>query len=340
MSSAAEKHDDHGHDHHDPNLAHHFDTPQQQFDSGKLGIWLFLIQEILFFSGLFCAYAVYRSNHPEVFEFAHRYLDWKLGGINTIVLLCSSLSAAWSVRSAQRGDQKWLVFNICFTIACAFGFLGIKYVEYSHKIHDGLLWGYHYNPHHAPEGHGEEGGEHNDVSHDAVQAHEHADSAEHPSGAHTAKEDSAAADKPTGRENNVAGVPAADPNAGGSKNGIPDSGSGSGAGVNLDGAQARSPAAAKNAAGVTPSNGPEAAAHPKVESPRNTSVFFSIYFAMTGLHGIHVVAGIIVYFWLLLRALKGEFGPKHFAAIDFAALYWHLVDLVWIYLFPLLYLIR
>ena len=79
-----------------------------------------------------------------------------------------------------------------------------------------------------------------------------------------------------------------------------------------------------------------AAGDAKVVTPRNTSVFFSIYFAMTGLHGIHVVAGIIVYIWLLWRALKGEFGPKQYAAIDFAALYWHLVDLVWIYLFPLL----
>ena len=69
-------------------------------------------------------------------------------------------------------------------------------------------------------------------------------------------------------------------------------------------------------------------------------MFFSIYFAMTGLHGIHVIAGIIVYVWLLVRAMRGEFGPKHYAAIDFAALYWHLVDLGWIYLFPLLYLIR
>jgi cytochrome c oxidase subunit 3 len=74
--------------------------------------------------------------------------------------------------------------------------------------------------------------------------------------------------------------------------------------------------------------------------PRHVSVFFSIYFFMTGLHGVHVVAGIITWLWLLRRALRGEFGPQYFGAIDYAALYWHLVDLIWIYLFPLLYLIH
>jgi len=61
---------------------------------------------------------------------------------------------------------------------------------------------------------------------------------------------------------------------------------------------------------------------------------------MTGLHGVHVIAGIITWLWILRRALRGEFGPSHFGAVDYAALYWHLVDLIWIYLFPLLYLIH
>jgi hypothetical protein len=77
-----------------------------------------------------------------------------------------------------------------------------------------------------------------------------------------------------------------------------------------------------------------------LERPRHVSVFFSIYFFMTGLHGIHVIAGIITWLWLLRRAVRGEFGPQYFGAVDYAALYWHLVDLIWIYLFPLLYLIH
>jgi hypothetical protein len=80
--------------------------------------------------------------------------------------------------------------------------------------------------------------------------------------------------------------------------------------------------------------------HASAPPPPNTGMFFTIYFAMTGLHGIHVVAGIFVFIWLLIRAIKGHFGPRYYGPVDFAALYWHLVDLIWIFLFPLLYLIH
>jgi cytochrome c oxidase subunit 3 len=84
-----------------------------------------------------------------------------------------------------------------------------------------------------------------------------------------------------------------------------------------------------------------AAEYPDLPSrPQNAHVFFSIYFLMTGLHGFHVLGGVAVWSWLLLRAARGEFGPSYFGPIDVAALYWHLVDLIWIYLFPLLYLIH
>ncbi len=107
-------HDDHAHDAHGghgghghgdgPHLAHHFDSYQQQFDAGKLGIWLFLLTEVLFFAGLFCAYTIYRAMRPEVFVYAHYFLDTKLGALNTCVLLVSSLTAAWAVgtRSSPR----------------------------------------------------------------------------------------------------------------------------------------------------------------------------------------------------------------------------------------------
>ena len=86
-------------------LAHHFDTPDQQFVAGKLGMWIFLVTEILLFGGLFCWYAVYRANHPEIFEYAHRYLDKTLGAINTLILITSSLTMAWGVRcAASAGD--------------------------------------------------------------------------------------------------------------------------------------------------------------------------------------------------------------------------------------------
>lgn len=260
-------HDDHGHGDY-PFLAHHFDTPQHQFDSGKLGIWLFLVTEILFFSGLFCAYAIYRALHPEVFEYAHYYLDTTLGAINTCVLIISSVTAAWAVRNAQLKQTRALVINIAITILCGFGFMGIKYVEYSHKIHDGLLPGEHYQPKHK--------------------AWELAVYQE--------------------------------------KFGGPGHG-------------AAAPAAGEAEAAAAPLKklvGP----HEFNVEPRNVHRFFSIYFCMTGLHGIHVLVGIGIWVWLLIRAKAGEFGPDYFGPVDYAALYWHIVDLIWIYLFPLLYLIH
>src|SRR3954454_23401954 len=113
----------------EPHLAHHFHSLRQQFDAGKLGIWLFLLAEVLFFSGLFCAYAVYRAAHPEIFNYAHYFLDARLGALNTCVLLVSSLTAALAVRFAQLGQRRMLMLNIVITIVCAFAFLGVKYVE-------------------------------------------------------------------------------------------------------------------------------------------------------------------------------------------------------------------
>ncbi len=140
----------HGHDEHDhpPFLAHHFDTPEQQFDSGKLGIWLFLVQEILFFSGMFCAYAIYRSLRPEVFEGCSQFLNTQLGAINTCVLLFSSLTMALGVRCAQVEDHKGLTRSLAATLCCAMIFLGVKAIEYSHKWGMGLLPPglYFYNP--------------------------------------------------------------------------------------------------------------------------------------------------------------------------------------------------
>src|SRR4051812_43655819 len=142
-TTAQDTHGDHAH----PKfLAHHFDTPQQQFDSGKLGVWLFLTTEILLFSGLFCAYAVYRANHPEVFAFAHEYLNKWYGALNTIVLIFSSFTMAWGVRAAQLGQRKLCVGLLGITIACGAGFMCVKYIEYSEKWHHYTLPGPFYNP--------------------------------------------------------------------------------------------------------------------------------------------------------------------------------------------------
>jgi cytochrome c oxidase subunit 3 len=272
-------------------LAHHFDTPQQQFDAGKLGIWLLLVTEVLFFSGLFCAYTVFRAMRPEVFAYAHYFLDPRLGALNTCVLLVSSLTAAWAVRGAQLGQKRTLVITISATILCALMFLCVKYVEYSHKFEDGLLPGARFAP---------------------IEQVWELDSFKrlHPEAARYAE-----------RLRQRANAPQA----------------GTQAERELLDNPTRLELLPLLRAGVLGEN----AEHPRLPSrPKNAHVFFGIYFMMTGLHGIHVLGGIAVWVWLLVRALRGQFGPTYFGPIDYSALYWHFVDLVWIYLFPLLYLIH
>ncbi|MEQ1825934.1 MAG: cytochrome c oxidase subunit 3, partial [Pirellula sp.] len=137
-------HHDDDHHEHPVWLAHHFDDAQQQFDAGKLGMWLFLVTEVLFFSGMFCAYSLYRNRNPEVFEFCSQFLNEKLGAINTGVLLFSSLTMAWAVRAAQLKETKTLIGMLGATLGCAAIFLGVKAVEYSHKWGLGLLPGKHF----------------------------------------------------------------------------------------------------------------------------------------------------------------------------------------------------
>jgi cytochrome c oxidase subunit 3 len=213
--------------HHSPYHAHHFTDMAQQFDAAKMGMWLFLLTEILLFGGLFCAYAIYSTEHAAMFHSAHKMLDWKMGALNTVVLISSSLTVALAIRSIQLNQRKAAIWLLAVTIACAAVFLVVKYFEYSHKIHLGLLPGnlYHYD----------------------------------------------------GSEGVIVGS--------------------------------------------------------------NPHIYFGIYFAMTGLHGLHVVIGMIVLGWVLLRLIKGEFNSDYYTPVELGGLYWHLVDLIWIYLFPLLYLI-
>ena len=387
-------HDDHGHDHdhdHPAFLAHHFDTPEQQFDSGKLGIWLFLVTEVLFFSGMFCAYAIFRALRPEVFEGCSQFLNTKLGAINTGVLLFSSLTMAWAVRCSQLEQHKGLVGTLAATLSCAMIFLGVKSIEYSHKWGMGLLpaglFAYDpSNPH--PTDHpnylmyicipfaialagvvlwlvvsagvgnkmhvamampltvvclcffvgvglgmvlesGDETAEHIDV---------HAD----PNGLASA---------PVMLEAEKAAAAEAAPAiaASGAMVSVDESvleilaGDASNTGV-TSGLNALEQQNA--AAGTSTITGDEAVVGAittteiDVMTPTTAGVFFSIYYCMTGIHAIHILAGIGVLVWLLVRAVRLDFNRQYFGPVDYVGLYWHLVDLIWIYLFPLLYLIR
>ncbi|OGQ04043.1 MAG: cytochrome C oxidase subunit III [Deltaproteobacteria bacterium RIFCSPLOWO2_12_FULL_44_12] len=204
-------------------VPHHFDSPEQAFEASKLGIWLFLVTEILLFGGLFVVYIIFRALYPEMFHEASHHLNKVLGGINTVVLICSSLTMALAVDRTRQNDSPKANQYMLMTLFFAACFMIIKYVEYSHKFHEGLLPGANF-------------------TFEAIQ-------------------------------------------------------------------------------------------HPK------TPLFFSLYFMMTGLHGIHVLAGMGLITWVLWRSNKGQFSSAYYTPVELVGIYWHLVDLIWIYLFPLLYLI-
>jgi len=413
MSQAHEHHEHGGHGHGSPFIQHHYDDAQHQFDSGKLGIWFFLVQEILFFSALFVAYILYRHHRPEIYAYAHHYLAVKWGAINTGVLILSSLTAAWAVRCAQLGQKKGLIGCIVVTILCACGFLVIKYIEYSHKIHERILFGNKFDPcitpsedpllnkhndcpgvkssviwdfkantpttgcfdgdydqdKHKPGIQGSckveevtvafQAGQRVEKGHrelppcqDEAAVGEHGAAGEH-GGGHG--EHHGPANPPCWRLVTNPHVctkgPAAMVYYGDHEERGPT--------TEIHAACEVVPAAPASTAdpfatptselepGASSVGAPRRLTHHEIEMemikgppPEHTNMFFSIYFAMTGLHGIHVLGGVFVFLWLLWRAIRGDFTPEYFGPIDYAALYWHLVDLIWIFLFPLLYLIH
>lgn len=204
-------------------LRHHFATPAQQKDASTLGMWVFLVTEIMFFGGLFSGYVVYRSLFPGVFAAASHHLDITLGALNTAVLICSSLTMALAVRSAQLGARRLLVGFLSSTLLLGSVFLVIKSIEWWHKYTEGHIPGPWFRWEQAGAG--------------------------------------------------------------------------------------------------------------------NAQIFFSLYFSLTGLHALHMVIGVGLLAVLAIRAWRGRFSSAYYTPVDLTGLYWHFVDIVWIFLFPLLYLI-
>jgi cytochrome c oxidase subunit III len=216
-------HDGHSHAHH-PKLQHHFDDMAQQAEASALGMWVFLVTEIMFFGGLFMAYLLYRWKSPEGFAEASNHLNVIWGAVNTVVLIVSSLTMALAVRAAQTGARAkvqvgWLVATMILGAA----FLGVKAIEYADKFEHHLVPG--------PNFHWE----------------------------------------------------------------------------------GKYPAAAEQ--------------------------FYSIYFCMTGLHAIHMIIGIGIMLVITWMAWRRQFDASYYTPVEVSGLYWHFVDIVWIFLFPLLYLI-
>lgn len=356
-------HDEHHHDH--PSwLAHHFDDAEQQFDSGKLGMWMFLVTEVLFFSGMFCAYSLLRSSNPAVFAYCSEFLNEKLGAINTGVLLFSSLTMAWAVRASQLSQHKLLVCLLGTTLGCAAMFLGVKTVEYSHKWDIGLLPGKLYRaqttdaPHISTNLFGIDmptalpmlqapglillvafgtwwiisfvqkkafqmqvagplalaaacylAGAYLGLKLEEAPTH-----AEHGHAEHAAS------------EHHTEAAPAAEVVQASATQSVPE----------RDTLIAPTQQYADQVAASTiPSNVPS----PEVNQKGKAGLFFSIYYCMTGVHALHILGGMLVITWLIVKAARQEFHSKYFGPVDNVGLYWHLVDFIWIYLFPLLYLI-
>jgi len=206
---------------HHPKLQHHFFNMAQQLEASVLGMWVFLVTEVMFFGGLFMAYLLYRTLYPQAWLAGSHELNEVLGGVNTVVLICSSLTMALAVRAAQVGSRMGQIVNLILTIIFGTTFLVVKYFEYAAKFEHHLVPGAHFDP-------------------------------------------------------------------------------------------TRDPA---------------------------QQLYFSLYFMMTGIHALHMVVGIILMLIILRMAWKNQFGPEYFAPVEISGLYWHFVDIVWIFLFPLLYLI-
>jgi cytochrome c oxidase subunit 3 len=334
---------DHGHGDHSPFLAHHFDTPDQQYASGKLGMWVFLGTELLMFGGLFVAYAVYRSNHPDVFEYAHTYLNKWWGAVNTVILLVSSFTMAWAVRCSQLGKNRAVVTLCLLTILGGAGFMCIKYVEYKSKWEHSLFPGKANVFHKDFEGDRGEHIEHLEAEHEAAAAHGPAASDLAVPAAH-ADPDIAAAAGQVGHGTAPALTPAPGtevaapvPQASQVRYVDPNAGTADEAKIKPTFAQAPGLAVSMIPAGDL---GHVKYSELQARDQARVNTFFSVYFLMTGLHGIHVLVGIALIAWVMFKAMGNIFGPAYYTPVDLVGLYWHLVDLIWIFLFPLLYLIH
>jgi len=231
-----------------------FQTLEQQKESATLGMWVFLVTEVLFFGGLFLTYTINRHEFFTAFGIGSNTLDIKLGGFNTVVLILSSLTMAMAVWSAQTGKKKLVTFFLIATLGLGSVFLGVKVIEYKQKF-----------DHHLIPGHG----------FDVWYRVQHPTAADDPKELAIEKEE-------------------------------------------LEKATA-------------PNNDPDVQSH--------AQLYFSLYFGMTGLHALHMIVGAGLLVWLIKVSLSGRFTPQYNTPVEIVGLYWHFVDIVWIYLFPLLYLI-
>ncbi|HYO90515.1 MAG TPA: cytochrome c oxidase subunit 3 [Pyrinomonadaceae bacterium] len=242
-------------------LQHHFENMEQQREAGTLGMWIFLVTEIMFFGGMFMAYILYRAYNADAFAAASNALNVRMGFANTIVLICSSLTMALAVYYSQVGKRMMIVVMLILTMILGTAFLVVKAFEYYDKYEKNEIQGRLF-----------------------------------PS-------------KPFKWEQAGHGSPAKEPAR--------------------DGSTERNPQSVQT--------GQEQ--KPDTNFASRVEMFFFIYFAMTGLHALHMVIGIGMLIVLTWMAWRDRFSPEYHAPVELGGLYWHFVDIVWIFLFPLLYLL-
>lgn len=292
---------DHAGDTHHPMHQHHFDTMEQQAEASGFGMWVFLIQEIMFFGGLFVAYLVYRNLYFDAFGAASSTLSIELGAFNTVVLIGSSLTMALGVNAAQMGRRFALMFFIVATMFLGTIFLGVKVIEYTQKFEKREVPGKNF--------------------------------CFEPAGEPCANAVHAAGESAFGTIKRYAtGGYGHEP---GGDHGAPPAHTSTPAAP-----QAGEKGGTAEAVGTEEAGRIRPGASDRQRSKPGSEIYFALYFAMTGMHALHMIIGMGIMVWLLYWAWKGLYGPQYYTPIENFGLYWHFVDIVWIYLFPLLYLIN
>jgi cytochrome c oxidase subunit III len=283
---------------HPPGLQHQFDDMKQQMDSVTVGMWAFLVQEIMFFGGLFTVYLVFRSKFPMAFAAGSNHLNAFWGGLNTLVLIVSSLTMALAVYYAQKGNRNMQVGLIILTMLFGSVFLGVKAIEYTDKYNHGLIPVAGWN---LKTKSGEE---------------------------HTEKKSEAMV---LPFETKVSASETAEEHVYSNRTGNFQWNSG----VELV-------VKARDGNYLTDAEKTGYFSNNEIDNNKfrdKVQIFFWIYFVMTGLHALHMIIGLGVMTWLLWKAWQGTFSGQYFAPVEISGLYWHFVDIVWIFLFPLLYLL-
>lgn len=307
MSSHADTHGDH---HHAPGLQHQFEDMKQQEESVSIAMWMFLVQEIMFFGGLFTAYLVFRSRFPLAFAEASNHLDAFWGGLNTLVLIVSSLTMALVVYYAQKGNRNMQVIMIVLTMIFGAAFLGVKAIEYTDKYNKGLVPVAGWNK-------------------------------------KTPKDGEVHATTPAAPKEHSFVIPIIETRAEAAS-----TGDHSKPYINPkgefqwnDGSHVLDYALAKEKEGkpyLTASERVGYFSAGKFDADKyrdKIRIFYYIYFVMTGLHALHMIIGLGLMAWLGWMAWKNTYSAEYYAPVEMSGLYWHFVDIVWIFLFPLLYLL-